>query len=140
MFFFWKLVLTILCSLHFHADFRINLLISLKKKKSLLRFWLGFSWIYRLSSQVVLVVKNPPASAGDLVRDSVLIPGVGRSPGETMTIHFSILAWRIPWTEVPGRLQSIGSHQTQLKRLDTCMDYFVENWHLNDIKFSDPFI
>ena len=26
---------------------------------------------------------------------------------EGMTIHFSILAWRIPWTEEPGRLQSI---------------------------------
>ena len=48
MFFFWKVVLTILCSLHFHTDW-INLSISLKKKKrSLLRFWLGFSWIYRL--------------------------------------------------------------------------------------------
>ena len=30
--------------------------------------------------QVVLVVKNPPASAGD-VRDTGLIPGSGRSPG-----------------------------------------------------------
>ena len=30
--------------------------------------------------------------------------------------HFSILAWRIPWTEEPGRLQSIGS---QVKRLST---------------------
>ena len=33
-----------------------------------------------LSSQVVLVVKNPPANAGD-TRDSGLIPGSGRSPG-----------------------------------------------------------
>ena len=32
------------------------------------------------NSQVVLVVKNPPANAGDL-RDSGLIPGLGRSPG-----------------------------------------------------------
>ena len=31
-------------------------------------------------SQVVLVVKNPPANAGD-IRDSGLIPGLGRSPG-----------------------------------------------------------
>ena len=28
--------------------------------------------------------------------------------GEGMTTHSSILAWRIPWTEEPGRLQSIG--------------------------------
>ena len=28
---------------------------------------------------------------------------------EGMACHFSILAWRIPWTEEPPRLQSIGS-------------------------------
>ena len=28
-----------------------------------------------------------------------------------MAAHFNILAWRIPWTEEPGRLQSIGSHR-----------------------------
>jgi len=30
---------------------------------------------------------------------------------EGMAIHSSILAWRIPWTEEPGRLQSIGSQR-----------------------------
>ena len=29
---------------------------------------------------------------------------------ECMATHSSILAWEIPWTEEPGRLQSIGSH------------------------------
>ena len=29
---------------------------------------------------------------------------------EEMATHSSILAWRIPWTEEPGGLQSIGSH------------------------------
>ena len=28
-----------------------------------------------------------------------------------MVTHFSILAWRIPWTEEPGRLQSTGSQR-----------------------------
>ena len=28
-----------------------------------------------------------------------------------MATHFSILAWRIPWTEEPGRLQSMGSQR-----------------------------
>ena len=28
---------------------------------------------------------------------------------EDMAIHSSILAWRIPWTEEPGKLQSMGS-------------------------------
>ena len=32
------------------------------------------------------------------------IPGSGSSPGEGMTTHASILAWKIPWTEEPGRL------------------------------------
>ena len=37
-----------------------------------------------------------------------------------MATHSSILAWRIPWAEEPGRLQSIGSQsQTRLKRLCT---------------------
>ena len=62
-----------------------------------------FMWV----SQVVLVMKNPPANAGD-VRDVSSIPGWGRSPGGGMATHSSILAWRIPWTEEPGGLQSIG--------------------------------
>ena len=40
-----------------------------------------------------------------------------------MTTHSSVLAWRIPWTEESGGLQSMGSKsQTQLKRLSmhTC--------------------
>ena len=30
---------------------------------------------------------------------------------EEMATHFSILAWRISWTEEPGGLQSMGSHR-----------------------------
>ena len=48
------------------------------------------------------VVKNAPANAGD-ARDAGSIPGSGRSPDN----HSSILAWRIPWTEESGGLQSI---------------------------------
>ena len=40
--------------------------------------------------------------------DSGSIPGSGRSPGRGHSNHSRILAWRIPWTEEPGRLQSIG--------------------------------
>ena len=35
------------------------------------------------------------------------IPESGRSPGEGHGSPLSILAWRIPWTEEPGRLQSM---------------------------------
>ena len=30
-----------------------------------------------------------------------------------MATHFSILAWRIPWTEEPGGLQSVGSQKVR---------------------------
>ena len=36
------------------------------------------------------------------------IPELGRSPGEGVAPHSSILAWEIPWTEEPGGLQSMG--------------------------------
>ena len=60
-----------------------------------------------LSFPGALVVKNTPANAGH-IRDLGLIPGSRRSPKEVMATHSSILAWRIPWTEEPGGLQSIG--------------------------------
>ena len=69
------------------------------------------------------MVKSPPANAGD-VRDMGSVPGLGRrrvqSLGEGTATHSSILAWRIPWTEEPGGLQSKGSQsRMQLKRLST---------------------
>ena len=64
------------------------------------------------TSQVALVVKNLPANAGD-IKGSDLIPGSGSFPEEDMAIHSSILAWRIPWTEEPGRLQSTGSQSVR---------------------------
>ena len=64
------------------------------------------------------MVKNPPASAGD-IRDMSSIPGWGRSLEEGMATHPSILAWRIPGTEGPGGLQSIELQRVGLKRLST---------------------
>ena len=56
------------------------------------------------------MVKNPPSNAEDL-RDTGLIPGSGRSPEGGMAAQPSILAWRIPWTEETGKLQSMGSQR-----------------------------
>ena len=42
-----------------------------------------------------------------------LIPGWGRSPGGGSITHSSILAWRIPSTEEPGRLQFTGSQKVR---------------------------
>ena len=55
------------------------------------------------ASQVALVVKNPPANAGDS-RDIGSIPGLGRFPGEGNGNPLYIHAREIPWTEEPGRL------------------------------------
>ena len=54
--------------------------------------------------------KNPPANAVD-VKMQVRSLGQEDALEEGMATHFSILAWRIPWTEEPGRLQSTGSHR-----------------------------
>ena len=51
-----------------------------------------------------------------------MIPGSGRSPGEGVATHSSILAWRNPWTEEPDWLQSMGLREFDTKeRLNTNM-------------------
>ena len=55
------------------------------------------------ASQVVLVVKNPPASAGE-TRDVDSIPELGRSPGGGHGNPLQCYAWRIPWSEELGAL------------------------------------
>ena len=57
--------------------------------------------------QVALVVKNPPANAGDL-SDMGSIPESEDPLQEEMATHSSILAWRVLWAEEPGGLQSMG--------------------------------
>ena len=50
---------------------------------------------------------NPPAM------QETWVPSLGREDplGEGRATHSSILAWRIPWTGEPGRLQSMGSQR-----------------------------
>ena len=59
------------------------------------------------------MIKNPPANTGDVRddRDTGLIPGSPDPLEEGVATDSSILSWRIPWTEEPGRLQSIGSQR-----------------------------
>ena len=52
-------------------------------------------------------VKNPSAMQETRVRSL----GWEEPLEEGMATHSSILAWRIPWTEEPGGLQSMGSHR-----------------------------
>ena len=61
------------------------------------------------------LVKNPPAM--QVPQETWVQSLDGEDPlegdhGKDMATHSSILAWRIPWTEGPGRLQSMGSQRT----------------------------
>ena len=59
--------------------------------------------------QLAQKVKNPSANAGNPV-----LSLDWKDPLEKgMATHSSILAWRIPWTEEPGRLQSMGSQRVE---------------------------
>ena len=53
------------------------------------------------------MVKNPPARQ----ETRVAFPGQVDPLEKEMATHSSILAWRIPWTEEPGGLQSMGSQR-----------------------------
>jgi len=59
---------------------------------------------------VVLIVKNLFANIGE-----TWVPSLGQEDPQKqgMATHFSILSWRIPWTEESGRLQSIASQRVR---------------------------
>ena len=63
--------------------------------------------VFKVSSDSGSEGKASVYNVGDLGS----IPGSGRSPGEGNGILLSTLAWKIPWTEKPGRLQSMGSQR-----------------------------
>ena len=56
------------------------------------------------------MVKNPPAMQETWVQS----PGHEDPLGKDMATHASVLAWRIPWTEEPGGLQSMGSQESDM--------------------------
>ena len=62
---------------------------------------------------MALVVKNSPASTGD-GRDAGSSLSREDPLEEARAIHSSILAWRIPWTEEPGGLQSMGHKESDM--------------------------
>ena len=68
-----------------------------------------FSWLM----QVTLQCKSLGFPSGAVVKklSAMQEPGWEDPLEEEMAIHSSILAWRIPWTEEPGRLQCMGSHR-----------------------------
>ena len=64
-----------------------------------------------ISSLVAQLVKNTPVMQETPVRSL----GWEDSLEKEMATHSSILAWRIPWTEKPGKLHRVTKNWTQLK-------------------------
>ena len=86
------------------------------------------------ASQVVLIIKNPSANAGDK-RDSGLIPGSGRSPGEGngYPLQYSCLENPMDREAWQTTVHRVSNDQTQLKQLSmhTCWSRdikFVIRW------------
>ena len=82
----------------------------------------GVPWSYEFfqgivkglgTSQVVLMVKNLPA-VQEMLETRVQSLGWKDPLEKEMATHCSILAWRIPWTEEPGGLQSMGSQESDM--------------------------
>ena len=65
---------------------------------------IGYPLQYSWASLVAQTVKNLPAMRETWVQSL----GWEDPLEEDMATHFSVLAWRIPWIEEPGRLQSMG--------------------------------
>ena len=67
------------------------------------------TYCFDRTSLVTQTVKASAYNEGD----PGLIFGSGRSPGEGNGNRFQTLAWKIPWTKEPGRLQSMGSQRVR---------------------------
>ena len=53
-----------------------------------------------------------------------------------MAIHSSTIAWRIPWTEEPGRLQSMGSQRVRIQLSDFTFTFHVILSKLASVSFN----
>ena len=84
--------------------------------RGLCRYFLGETYVKllgcnlgafckRVASLLVEMVKNLPAM------QETLVQSLGQGDPWRMATHCSALAWRIPWTEEPGRLQFMGSQR-----------------------------
>jgi len=61
------------------------------------------------------------------------VPSLGQEDplDKEMATHSSIFAWRIPWTEEPGRLQSMGSQESDRTELSTHTQKLLVKWNLD---------
>ena len=64
------------------------------------------------------MIKNLPVNAGDT--EELRVGSLGQEDllEKKMATHSGVLAWKIPWTEEPGELQSVGSQKSQTQLSD----------------------
>ena len=98
-------------------------------------------WAHRYAQGIPdgSVVRNLPANAAG----PGVIPGLGRAPGEGSGTHFSVLAWRIPWTKEPDRLWSMGSQRVGHNWSNTasrhvCVSQYLQWNNAQSLNLSDP--
>ena len=93
--------------------------------------WLDFKLLFPSYLPSILTLYKKEVSSGLLWSSAVFnifINGLSNKTLEKeMAIYFSILAWKIPWTEEPGRLQSTGSQRIS-------HDWATE--HINNKKYD----
>ena len=69
-----------------------------------------FIWEVSTGLRICKLVKNLPTMQETWIQ----FLGQEDPLEKKMVTHSSILAWRIPWTEEPGRLQSMGSQELDM--------------------------
>ena len=93
--------------IHVVTGIRALFLLWLNNIRTIIHFKLHFCGRYKLGVQLCCFTgsdsKDSVCNAGDMNS----ISGLGGSPGEGNGYASSVLAWRIPWTEEPGGLQSM---------------------------------
>ena len=57
-----------------------------------------------------------------------------------MATHSSILAWEIPWTEEPGRLQSIWWQRVGYDQVRTHMQFLDVNWEIGKFQMIKAYL
>ena len=104
----------------------------------------GHDWATELNRSLIiqdefpgwLRVKNPPVMQ-KTQETQVLSLGWEDPLEEGMTAHSSILAWKIPWTEEPGRLQSIGSQRVRPDWSNGALSTIIQG--LQEFSYTDTF-
>ena len=81
-----------------------------------------------LTSLIVQWVKNL-STIQEIQEMLVLFLGLEDTLEEEMTTHSSILAWKIPWAEEPGKVRSVGSQRVR-------HDWAHSGWHGKKICWS----